>query len=107
MQNQLSSNLSFSLEDLARQQINNIADELKLSWELLCRGIEYQILDEDELEELISYLNVKSDYIVDELGFEFLGEQLRVKFLVDETYCMPEMMIVELNKLRQSISLNR
>jgi hypothetical protein len=91
-----------SFEDLALEQSNHIADLLRPSWSLVFRGIEEHILDKDELEELLNHLDVKSDYIVDELAFEFIGEHLRVKFLDEETYCAPEMIIVELKKLQMS-----
>jgi hypothetical protein len=92
-----------SYEDLAFEQGLHIAETLRLSWSLVCRGIEDHILDEDELKELLSHLNVKSDYIIDELAFEFIGENLRVKFLDDETYCAPKMIILELKKLQMSL----
>jgi hypothetical protein len=80
-----------SFKDLALKQDNQIADLLKPSWSLVFRGIEDNIIDETELAELLSHLDTRSDYIVDELAFEFIGEQLRVKFLDDETYCAPDM----------------
>lgn len=91
-----------SFEDLALEQSNHIAETLRPSWSLVCRGIEDHILDKDELKELLSHLKVKSDYIIDELAFEFIGEHLRVKFLDEETYCAPEIIIVELKKLQRS-----
>lgn len=99
MNNNLNTQLTTSLEDLAYQQVSQISDELKPSWNLLCKGIEYHILDAEALSELASYLDIKSDYIVDELAFEFIDESLRVKFLDDEIYCEPELMISEIKKL--------
>lgn len=88
----------FTLEDIARaHEARN--REIDASWRLVVRGIEYHQLDETDLAQLIDDLRSNRDFIVDELGFEFVGGALRVSLLDERAACSPEVMLAALNSL--------
>ncbi|MCB9745293.1 MAG: hypothetical protein H6741_08895 [Alphaproteobacteria bacterium] len=64
------------------------------------QGVEAGHLPEDELDELIDFLSQGLDWLSDEVGFEFLGEQLRVSFLGDNVLVEPEAFLAALKCLR-------
>lgn len=93
------------LIQLAQKQQPNQPD-LSACWDLVVRGLEVSWLDSDDLNELLANLERGDDYMVEELGLEFIGDRLRVSFL-DEIYsCSPQDMIAQLQKLRQETISN-
>jgi len=91
------------------EKLIQLAKELQLKqpqlaacWNLVIRGLEVGWLDSDNLNELLDYLLRGNDYCVEELGFEFIGDNLRISFLDEYLYCSPENMIEQLKNLRQS-----
>ena len=62
-------------------QTSALGAQLGHAWELVKRGIGYNMLDSDELPELISHLKENRDFCVGELSFEFIGDKLQIRLL--------------------------
>ena len=90
-----------ALEQLAAS-LQPDAGDLGACWGIVTRGIGYHQLDDETLQDLIVSLREHSDFIVDELGFEFAQDRLRVWLLDDYADCDPEAMIALLERLRDS-----
>lgn len=90
-----------SLVELARKQ-QFAGDDLQACWSLVVKGLEYHVLDGDEIAELLGLLNKRWDYISDEISFEFIGDRLRVKFLGEKYFCSPKEFMLALEKLINS-----
>ena len=67
-------------------------------WKLINRGIELGWLDTKEIDELLTHLHLGQNYIVDELGFEFIADRLDIGLLDDTVSCDPKEMIRELQE---------
>ncbi|PIQ28112.1 hypothetical protein COW36_05260 [bacterium (Candidatus Blackallbacteria) CG17_big_fil_post_rev_8_21_14_2_50_48_46] len=65
---------------------------LGYAWELVMRGVHYHLLDENSLLTLLQHLHQHQDYILDELAFEFIADQLRIKLLDESETCSAPLM---------------
>jgi hypothetical protein len=83
-----------STTTIMRWQPTDLA--LNECWQLIRDGIEYGMLQDGDLPRLLGLLQRRNDLILDELGFEFLGDSLRVRFRDDECTCEPAAFIAEL-----------
>jgi hypothetical protein len=72
-------------------------------WNLVIRGLEIGWLDSDNLDELLHYLLHGNDYSVEELGFEIIGDDLRISFLDEYLYCSPSDMIKQFKSLKEAL----
>lgn len=88
-----------TLNEIA-EQIRPPLSELQAAWDLVLRGINAHMLPVEDLPELLRELHAGHDYILDELGFEFLGDQLRVGFLDERVHCRPADMLALLQHLQ-------
>lgn len=77
---------------------------LAVCWQLVAAALDYQQFDRADLNELLEHLQEGRDYIVDELGFEFIGERLRVRFLDDKAFCSPKLLLDQLRDVLQSVT---
>ena len=87
-----------SLLEFARKQRFG-GDDLQACWSLVIKGLEYHILDSSEISELVDLLKKRWDYINEDLGFEFIGDRLRVTFLEERYFCPPEKLVSALENL--------
>lgn len=62
-------------------------------WQLIVRGIDAGMLNDDDLNGLLKSLERREDLVLDELGFEFVGSALRVRFLDEKLPCAPDELI--------------
>lgn len=60
------------------------------------------MLTPEELPELLQELQAGRDYILEELGFEFLAGQLRISFLDEEIYVSAASLISLLQNLLEN-----
>lgn len=65
-------------------------------WDLMKLGIEYAMLRDEDVQRLLAQLRKGHDLVVEELGFEFLGEDLRVSFRDEQCRCDPHAFVTEL-----------
>ncbi|MBN1877035.1 MAG: HEAT repeat domain-containing protein [Anaerolineae bacterium] len=79
-------------------------DDLQACWSLVIRGLEYHILDDSEIAELLGLLRKRRDYVNNDLGFEFIGDRLRVTFLNERYFCSPEELLPALENLVNYVS---
>ena len=77
------------------------------AWTLIERGVEGRMLLEEDLSELVDHLAEGRDFMVDELGFEFVGGVLTVAFLDDEAECDPGLLVNALRTVEAAVRGNR
>ena len=73
------------------------------AWTLIERGIAGRMLLEDDLSELLDHLASGRDFVADELGFEFVGGVLTVKFLDDDAECAAGSLIDALRAVEATV----
>jgi len=73
------------------------------AWTLIERGVEGRMLLEEDLSELVVHLAEGRDFMVDELGFEFVGGALTVAFLDDEAECNPGLLVDALRAVEAAV----
>ncbi len=66
---------------------------LSHAWTLIERGVERRMLLEEDLSELVDHLARGRDFMVDELGFEFVDGVLTVALLDQEAECDPGLLV--------------
>ena len=71
--------IQMSLEQAA--QTSELGAQLGHAWQLITCGIEYHMLDAEQLPELIAHLKEGRDFCIDELAFEFIDGKLAVRLL--------------------------
>ena len=86
-----------SIEQKAKT--SEFAAQIGYAWTLIIRGIDYGMLDEDELPELISHLREGRDSCVDELAFDFIAGALEVRLLDEPEPAERALMIRALEQL--------
>jgi len=79
------------------------AAELHAAWYIVLRGIEHLPFDQGELREILCALQQGRDYVLEELGFDFLDGRMRVSFLDDRAYCDPAALIRLLERLAHEL----
>ena len=62
-------------------------------WDLVLKGVDAGWLTDDNASELIDFLSKRQDWLFNELGFEFLGDSLRVSFHDDTCMCSPDVLV--------------
>ncbi len=69
------------MELLSAAEVMDVPESLAPAWELVVRGIRYDMLVADELPELLEHLLAERDFMVGELGFDVLEDTVDVRFL--------------------------
>ena len=69
------------------------------AWGILVRGAEVGWFREADVTELLDMLRSNGDWISEELGFTFSGDQLRVNLLDDDVLCDPADIVAALAAL--------
>ncbi len=70
--------------------------QLEACWYLIIRGLEVEWLAINNLHDLLDHLLQRNDYCIEEIGFEFIGDHLRISFLDEYLYCSPKEMTEEI-----------
>ena len=85
---------------LARARVVTPSDPgVRACWKFVVQGLEAGWLDDAHLREVIQTLDAGNDLTIEELGFEHLGDELRVSFLDDDARCQPAALRAELARL--------
>jgi len=79
---------------------------VRACWKFVIQGLEAGWLDAAMLAELVAALDAGTDLTIQELGFEHLGDELRVSFLDDDARCSPVALRAELAKLEPELTTN-
>ena len=76
---------------------------LRACWAMLARGVSAGWMNAEDVQTLIAQLKSSSDYGSEELLFEHIGDDLKVRFLSDSATCKPDAFTAALEKLLQSL----
>jgi len=69
------------------------------AWVLVERSVENDILIMEDIPDLVAHLEAGQDFMVDQLGFEFVAGTFTVSFLDDKTECSVQEMVITLREL--------